>query len=85
MFYPLYKTNHGEKNAGGYYVDGERIEIGAGETFTFIVSVDEDEMYANDAISTLEFLIDNCRGEDASGVTHSGDVDIVSVNVRDKE
>ena len=85
MFYPLYMANKGQKNADGYYEDGERVSIAAGATYTFTVSVDDEGMYANDAISTLEFLIDNCRWEDNPGVTHSGDVDIVSVTVQDKE
>lgn len=81
FFYPLYNANKGEKNPDGYYTDGDVQDIEAMETYTFVVSVDEDEMYANDAISTLEFLIDNLYGDT---VLRSGDVDIVSVTVQAK-
>ena len=81
LFYPLYQTNKGLKNEDGYYVDGSTIDINPYVEFTFVVSVDEDEMYKDDAISCLEFLVDNCYGDTT---LRSGNVDIVSVLVRAK-
>ncbi len=82
FFYPLANANGGAKNAAGYYTDGQEGEILPGESITFVFSVDSDEIYANDSISTIEFLIDNVYGDNT---LRSGDVDIVSVNVQDEE
>ena len=81
FFYPLWEANKGQKNQDGYFLDGQNVDVAAGESYTFIISVDEDEMYANDSITTLEFLFDNCWGDSQ---LRSGDVDILSVTVRDK-
>ena len=81
FFYPLWQAHQGEKNDDGYYIDGERQTILPGEYYDFLITVDEDEMYKNDAIDTLEFLIDNVYNDK---VLRSGNVDIVFTEVQDR-
>lgn len=74
MFFPLYKNNGKDNN--GYFMDGETIDIPAEETTMFVATV--DEQFEGETFNVIQFLIDNCYGDDK---LRSGNIDIVSVTI----
>lgn len=78
MFYPLWSTQAWAKNADGYYLDGQTFTIEENGEITFEISCDA-ECEETDAINCIQFLFDNCRGDNEK---YSGNLDIVSVTVK---
>ena len=74
-FYPLW---HNRGLSGDYFDDGLSYDIESGQSVTVTISVDEAYTADTDIIDTIQFLIDNCYGDDT---LRSGDIDIVSVNI----
>lgn len=75
FFFPLWK-NSGK--SGDYFADGMDVDILPGESAVVTISVDEQFTAENDVIDTVQFLVDNCYGDEE---TRSGNIDIVSVDV----
>ena len=75
FFFPLYKNNG--LGGSGYFEDGSTHDIAGGETIAVTVKVDDKYTDTEkDVIDVIQFLIDNCYGDEKK---RSGDIDIVSV------